>query len=122
MIAPATPPHIGTGEKRLCESLGVKDPEKGLTPKWIRLPRFGGRCPYTHLTRTQLDHLTRPQKWNRFNPPVESKILRIDGGEMSRGARLINFASLMAYLEALPSEADATANRPKSRGRVKEAA
>src|ERR1700737_3948292 len=72
-------------------------------PEWIRLPRFGARCPFTHLTRTQLDHLTRAQKWNHFRPPVVSKILRIDGDGTKRGARLINFDSLMAYLNKLPS-------------------
>jgi len=66
------------------------------------MPGFGDRCPYTGLTRTQIDHLVRKQEWNHFDPPVESRILRIDGGESRRGTRLINYASLLEYLAKLP--------------------
>jgi len=46
----------------------------------------------------------RKQEWNHFDPPVESRILRIDGGEGRRGTRLILYSSLCAYLTGLPQE------------------
>jgi hypothetical protein len=81
-----------------------------IKPEWIRLPGFGDRCPWTGLTRTQMDHLVRKQEWNRFDPPVESRILRIDGGEGRRGTRLILYSSLLEYLSKLPNE-----DKPKRR-------
>jgi hypothetical protein len=44
--------------------------------------------------------LTRPQESNHFNPPVRSTVLR-QYGEL-KGVRLIDFASLKAYLSGLP--------------------
>jgi hypothetical protein len=97
-----------------------------IIPAWIRLPRFGDRCPFTQTTRTQLDHLTRPQKWNHYKPPVVSKILRIDGDGTKRGTRLINFASLMKYLDSLSNDVGPAVPVPKPptprRHRVKEVA
>jgi hypothetical protein len=72
---------------------------------WIRLPRFGEKCPYTGLSRTALDHLIRPQPWNKRKPPVESRILQIDSGPESghrAGIVLVNYASLMTYIDGLP--------------------
>jgi hypothetical protein len=91
-------------------------PEKYVKPEWIRMPGFGDRCPYTGLTRTQMDHLVRKQEWNHFDPPVESRILRIDGGEGRRGTRLINYASLLEYLAGLPDEGA----KPRRRARKQE--
>jgi hypothetical protein len=71
-------------------------------PKWIRLPRSGDRCPFSGLTRTAMDQLVRPQACNDFNPPVDSKVVRVKGAK--RGAVLISYESLMEYLEALPPQ------------------
>jgi hypothetical protein len=49
-----------------------------------------------------MDQLTRPQAVNGFNPPVNSKIVRVKGAK--RGAVLISYESLMEYLEALPPQ------------------
>jgi hypothetical protein len=76
-------------------------------PIFIRLPKDGQPCPYSQLSRTMLDQLTRPQKSNNFKPPVVSKVLRAGGSQ--KGIRLINLASLIGYLNSLPAE------RPKSK-------
>jgi hypothetical protein len=54
------------------------------------------------MARTGMDQLVRPQPCNNYNPPVESKIVRIKGGK--RGKILISFSSLMQYLDSLPSQ------------------
>jgi hypothetical protein len=69
-------------------------------PVYIRLPTWGVRDPYFGLTRTALDQLTRAQPFNNFRPPVKSKILKMAGAKS--GIKLIDFASLKAYLDALP--------------------
>ena len=73
-----------------------------LQPRWIRFPRFGERCQFTGLTRQTLDFLTRPQPRNNFKPAVKSKKLKIEGSDPDRGMVLIDYASLMAWIEALP--------------------
>jgi hypothetical protein len=72
-------------------------------PEWLRLPKPGTRCPYTGLTRTTLDQLTRPQVLNKFDPVVESKIIQ-HAGYPKGGVRVISYASLMSFLEKLPSD------------------
>jgi hypothetical protein len=69
-------------------------------PAYIRLPRFGDRCPHTGLTRSAMDALTRPQESNEFRPPVKSKILKMAG--QKSGVKLIDYRSLRAYLDNLP--------------------
>jgi hypothetical protein len=69
-------------------------------PAYIRLPKWGQRCPQTGLTRTALDQLTRPQPINDFRPPVRSKILKMTG--QKSGVKLIDFRSLRVYLDGLP--------------------
>ena len=69
-------------------------------PSYIRLPKWGGRCPHTGLTRTALDQLTRPQPINNFKPPVRSKILKVTG--QKSGVKLIDYRSLRIYLDGLP--------------------
>lgn len=69
-------------------------------PAYIRLPKWGQRCPHTGLTRTALDQLTRPQNANDFRPPVKSKILKMTG--QKSGVKLIDFRSLRTYLDGLP--------------------
>jgi hypothetical protein len=70
-------------------------------PEFIRLPRNGERCPYSSLTRTAMDQLVRPQAFNDFNPPVESRIVR--SGQGRRGSVFISYRSLMAYLSSQPT-------------------
>jgi hypothetical protein len=76
-------------------------------PIFIRLPKVGQACPYSQLSRTMLDQLTRPQQANNFKPPVVSKVLRAGGSQA--GIRLIKLSSLIGYLNSLPAE------RPKSK-------
>jgi hypothetical protein len=71
-----------------------------LTPVCLRLPGWGERDPYFGLTRTALDQLTRPQPFNNFRPPVKSKILKMAGSKS--GIKLIDYASLKAYVDGLP--------------------
>jgi len=78
-------------------------------PVFIRLPRYGISCPYTGLSRSALDLLTRPQAKNDFKPPVKSKIFRAEG--KGKGIRLIEYASLMAYLGRLPETQPAEKQR-----------
>jgi hypothetical protein len=68
-------------------------------PLYIRLPPWGEREPFTGLTRTALDGLTRPQALNNFRPPVRSKIFRATG--QKSGIKLIDFQSLRQYLDSL---------------------
>jgi hypothetical protein len=49
-----------------------------------------------------MDQLVRPQACNDFDPPVESKIVRIKGAK--RGCVLISFSSLMEHINALPAQ------------------
>lgn len=74
------------------------DPKTRPAPEFIRLPPTGHRCPVTGMARSTLDVLTRPQKANKFKPPVRSHMLRRPGA--ARGIRLIEFASLRAFIEA----------------------
>lgn len=68
-------------------------------PEWLRLPAPGSRCRYTGLSRSTLNELTIPGPANDGNPPVKSVVLRKRGA--LRGIRLINYDSLMAYLDTL---------------------
>ena len=82
-------------------------------PVYIRLPRFGERCPYTNLTRSALDLLTRAQAANNKRPPVRSKILKLTGKK--EGMRLVDFASLRAYLDSMPDGANVEPRSKKAR-------
>jgi hypothetical protein len=82
-------------------------------PAYIRLPQYGARCPYTGLTRSALDLLTRAQSANGFDPPVKSKVLRQSGTQA--GIKLIDFKSLRDYLDNLPSGANPVRMRTYSR-------
>lgn len=68
-------------------------------PEWIRIPRSGERCPYFGLTKPYYHWLLRSDK-------VKSKMIRQPGKES--GIRLINYASVRAYLEAIPEDQEAT--------------
>jgi hypothetical protein len=69
-------------------------------PDWIRLPQNGTSCPYSSLNRSAMDKLVRPQQCNNFDPPVESRILKMQG--QKRGIRLISYSSLTKHLASLP--------------------
>ncbi len=75
-----------------------------IVPDFIRMPGYGQREPRTNLTRSALDLLIRPQKANGFKPPVVSKLFSQAGNQ--RPIRLINYKSLLAYLNSLPDGAD----------------
>jgi len=66
-------------------------------PEWIRVPKVGGHCPYTGLSKTALGHLIYPSERNDFKPPVRSKSVKKPG--KGRGIRLVHWPSLKAYLE-----------------------
>jgi hypothetical protein len=70
----------------LNEQLGV------VQPAYIRLPKWGERCPLTGLTRSSLDLLTRAQAGNNFRPPVRSKLFKQTG--QKSGIKLIDYRSL----------------------------
>lgn len=59
-------------------------------PEWIRLPRAGAREPYSGLSRSHLCVLIAEGK-------VKSRSVR--ARNKTRGVRLINFDSLMAFIE-----------------------
>ena len=63
--------------------------------EFLRLPKVGGRCPVTGLSRATLNELILGP-----NPPVKSVVLRKRG--KTRGIRLIETESLIAYLRNLP--------------------
>jgi hypothetical protein len=73
-------------------------------PDFIRLPGYGQREPRTNLSRSALDLLIRPQKANDFKPPVASRLFSQVGNQ--RPIRLINYKSLLAYLNSLPDGSD----------------
>jgi hypothetical protein len=70
-------------------------------PVFIRMPRYRQKCPYTGLSRSGLDLLTRPQPANNFRPPVKSRLMR-QTGTTGRIIRLIDYDSLVRHLNSLP--------------------
>ena len=71
------------------------------TPEFCRLPRSGQRCMISGLSRSKLNELILGSA-----PAVKSVVLRKRG--TTRGIRLINVGSLLAYLHqqaAEPAEA-----------------
>jgi hypothetical protein len=77
-------------------------PSQAGTARYTRMPPQGTVDPVSGLNRSAMDKLIRPQEANDFNPPVRTKILRARGAR--RGTVLIDVASLLAYLENLPSD------------------
>jgi hypothetical protein len=69
-----------------------------IEPETIRLPKPGQLCPYFGLSRSALNQLILPCQLNGFKPPVKSFCLRQRGART--GIRLIDFASLKAYILA----------------------
>jgi hypothetical protein len=74
-------------------------PEQPVYPAFIRLPAVGDQDPHFGLSRSALDLLTRPQKENGFNPPVKSRIVKLE--KSSRGVRLIDFQDLLRFVNSL---------------------
>jgi len=66
-------------------------------PEYIRLPQAGEHDPLFGLTRSYLNLLILPLKENAFCPSVRSSVLRQGGAKT--GVRLVNVASLRAYLK-----------------------
>jgi hypothetical protein len=75
----------------------VSEQKELMEPRFIRLPITGERCPWTGLSRSKMNQLILPCSYNNHLPPVESCSLKPAGA--ARGARLILFESLMAYLD-----------------------
>jgi hypothetical protein len=73
-------------------------------PIFVRLPKPGGRCPFSGLSRSALVNLCVPNKANDFHAPVKSVELKFKK-HAKRGARLIDYESLMTYLRGLRKEA-----------------
>jgi hypothetical protein len=69
-------------------------------PTYIRLPKPGGKCAVTGLSRAKLNELILPNARNNFAPPVASKSLRQKGAQ--RGIRLVLLESLLAHLSGKP--------------------
>ena len=70
-----------------------------IKPEWIRLPKPGTLCTHTGLSRSKLNELILGSK-----PPVHSVSLRRRG--QLRGTRLINYDSLLAFLQSLDTQGD----------------
>jgi len=80
-------------------------------PAYIRLPKWGERCPLTGLTRSALDLLTRAQEGNNFRPPVRSKLFKQTG--QKSGIKLIDYRSLRIHLDSLPDGSKVVTPRRK---------
>lgn len=68
-----------------------------VAPEYTRLPRRGDHDSLFGLTRSYLNLLILPSKENGFRPAVRSSVLR--KGNAKTGVRLVNVASLRAYLK-----------------------
>lgn len=69
-----------------------------IEPETIRLPKPGELDPYFGLARSALNELILPTPRNGNKPPVKSFCLRQKGART--GIRLIDYASLRAYVHA----------------------
>ncbi len=65
--------------------------------EYVRLPPPGKLDPLCGLTRSYLNFLILPSKENDFRPPVRSSVLRQPNAKT--GVRLVNVASLLAYIK-----------------------
>jgi len=73
-------------------------------PEFLRLPPPGVRCPFTGLSRSALNELILPTELNGLKPPVHSFCIRRRGART--GIRLIDYASLKAYIRANAESVD----------------
>jgi hypothetical protein len=85
----------GSAGEQAAKTTALRPPP--VVPKYIRVPRNSERCPFTGLARSTLLRLIRPCRENDYAPPVRSIAARLPGKK--RGTRLIDFASLVLYLE-----------------------
>jgi len=69
--------------------------------EFIRLPKPGGRCMLTGLSRSAINELVLPSEKNAFKPPVKSHSLRKPG--QLKGVRLVCVESLKNYIKGLPA-------------------
>ena len=69
----------------------VPVPASGVRPEFVRLPAPGAHCPHTGLMRDTICRLVK-------GGHVKSVSLREPGTK--RGARLIEYASLIGYLRS----------------------
>jgi hypothetical protein len=74
-------------------------------PAFIRLPDAGTRCAYTGLSRSAVVNLCVPNKANGYRPKVRSVRLAKANAAANRGSRLIDYESLLAYLNGCDSKA-----------------
>lgn len=75
----------------------VKDSQQK-QPEFIRLPKPRQQCEHTGLSRTKMCELVLGCAANGFKPPVRSVVLR--GRGKARGVRLVDYASLINYLNS----------------------
>src|SRR5437879_4361768 len=78
--------------------IAIPDQKQIVRPEFIRLPKPRESDPYTGLSRSSLNALVWPCRENDFRPPVRSCTLRRRG--TTKGVRLIDFQSLMDYLNS----------------------
>jgi hypothetical protein len=69
--------------------------------KYMRLPRPKERDPLFGFSRSYLNSLVLPCRENGYSPPVASFVLR-KHRESRCGARLVDVASLEAYISQFP--------------------
>lgn len=74
---------------------GIEGFAGGILPLYLRLPRNGEKCSVSGLCRSTIYELVSGP-----TPAVKSKLLKQPGSK--RGIRLIETASLVAYLQGLP--------------------
>lgn len=87
----ATTPTVGRRSRVACPSEHDHGKEG---PKFIRLPKPGSRCPWTGLSRGSMNDLILGP-----SPLVRSLVITQPGAK--RGIRLIDFDSLLSYLDSL---------------------
>ena len=74
-------------------------------PEFIRLPKSPALCPYSGLSRSQLNEVVLPGAANDFRPPVKSISLRKRG--QTKAVRLVVYDSLMSYLHSFLTDGGA---------------
>ena len=78
----------------------LADQPMAVRPIYMRFPR-SGNCLYTGLSRSKLYELTSGD-----NPPV--KAISLKTADQQRGTRLINFQSLLDYIESFARKSQKT--------------
>jgi hypothetical protein len=75
--------------------------------EFMRLPRSGQQDPIFGLKRSYLNLLILPSRENGFRPPLKSIVLRRTRAR--KGVRLIEIASLRAYIRMQMQEQERSA-------------